>query len=46
LSSTEVDNLDLIKLLAGFEQDVLRLQISVNDTVVVAVSNTGKELLH
>jgi hypothetical protein len=39
--SSEVNNFDLIKLLAGLKQDILGLQITMDDVVTVAIRYTG-----
>jgi hypothetical protein len=44
--SSEVDDLDLIKLLVLLEENILRLEVSVNDVVLMAVVDAGKDLLH
>jgi hypothetical protein len=42
----EVDDLDLIKLLVLLEENILRLEVSVDDVVLMAVVDAGKDLLH
>ena len=43
---TEVDDLDLIELLVSLEQDVLRLQVTMDDVGLVAVVDARENLLH
>ena len=43
---TEVNNLDLIELLVGLEQDVLGLQVTMNNVGLMAVVDAREHLLH
>lgn len=46
LSSAEIDDFDLVKLLACFKQNVFWLQISVHNVVTVTVDDARKKLFH
>ncbi len=43
---TEINDLDLIEFFVGLEQDVLRLEISMDNIGLVAVVDARKHLLH
>jgi len=43
---TEINDLDLIEFLVGLEQDVLRLQITMDDVGLMAVVDARENLLH
>lgn len=43
---SKIDDLNLVKLLVLLEQNVLRLQVSVDDVITVAVVDARKNLLH
>ena len=42
----EVNDLDLVELFVLFEQDVLRLQVTMHDVGLVAVVDAGEDLFH
>lgn len=46
LSCTEIDDLDLVKLFGGFQENVFRLEIPVNNMVLMAVGYAREQLLH
>lgn len=43
---TEVDDLDVGVLLLGVEEEVLRLEIAMDDVVLMAVDDGGEDLFH
>ena len=42
----EVNDLDLVELFVLFEQDVLRLRVTMHDVGLVAVVDAGEDLFH
>jgi hypothetical protein len=46
LGCTEIDDLDLVKLFGGFQENVFRLEIPVNNMVLMAVGYAREQLLH
>lgn len=45
LSSTKINNFNLVEHLVSLEQNVLRLQVAMDNAMTVAVANARKQLL-
>lgn len=46
MGCTKIDDLDLVKLFGGFQENILRLEIPVNNMVLMAVGYAREQLLH